>query len=79
MLVNSTGLGKTTLEAGVKELKEVEYEDRKYLQLVIESSNPVRWHITVKMSGSDVRQFIWTGMKNVLLLPKIFWYLAFKS
>ncbi len=78
MLVNSTGLGKTTLEAHVADFVTVKHEGERYVQLVIESDKPVHWHITVKMSGSDIRQVVGMTLKNIFLLPKILWYMAFR-
>lgn len=77
MLVNSTGLGKTTLTCHVTNFKQVKIDDRKYFQMVVESTIPVRWHITINMNGSDLRQVIWHSLKNVFLIPKIVWHLAF--
>ncbi len=78
MLVNSTGLGKTVLEAHMEDFSEVEVEDQKYIQVIIQSTNPVRWHITARMTGADIRQFVGMVFKHIVLMPKIFWYMAFK-
>lgn len=78
MLVNSTGLGKTTLTAHVSDFEQVELDGRKYFQMVVDSTEPVRWHITIKMTGSDIRRVLWCCFRHAFLIPKIFWHLAFK-
>jgi hypothetical protein len=78
MLVQSTGLGKTVLEAHMEDFSEVEVDDQKYIQVIIQSTNPVRWHITARMTGNDIRQFVVMVFKHIFLMPKIFWYMAFK-
>ena len=78
MLVNSTGLGKTTLTAHVADFEQVELEGKKYFQMVVESTNPVRWHITIKMTGSDIRQVMGCCFRHVFLIPKLMWHIAFK-
>ncbi len=78
MLVNSTGLGKTTLTAHVDEFGQIDYEGRKYFQLVVESTDPVRWHITIKMTGADIRRVLWCSCRHPFIVPKIFWHLVFK-
>lgn len=78
MFVNSTGLGKTTLTAHVADFGEVEFEGNSYFQMVVESTEPVRWHITIKMTGADIRRVLWCCFKRVFLIPKIVWHLAFR-
>ena len=78
MLVNSTGLGKTVLEAHMEDFSEVEVDDKKYIQVIIESTNPVRWHITARMTGADLRKVVGIVLRHIFMMPKIFWYMAFR-
>lgn len=64
MKVNSTGLGKTTLVANFGVLEPIAGAPPA-LKMTIESTQPIHWHITVALDGSDIRQFI-----GIVLKPK---------
>ncbi len=67
MKVNSTGLGKTTLVANFGVLEPVAGAVPS-LKMTIESTQPIHWHITVALDGSDIRQFIGIVLKPKLIL-----------
>jgi hypothetical protein len=67
MKVNSTGLGKTTLVANFGVL-EPTGGSTPSLKMTIESTQPIHWHITVALDGSDIRQFIGIVLKPKLLI-----------
>ncbi len=67
MKVNSTGLGKTTLVANFGVLEPVAGAVPT-LKMTIESTQPIHWHITVALDGSDIRQFIGIVLKPKLML-----------
>ncbi len=67
MKVNSTGLGKTTLVANFGVLEPVPGA-APGLKMTIESTQPIHWHITVALDGSDIRQFIGIVLKPRLLI-----------
>lgn len=67
MKVNSTGLGKTTLVANFGVLEPIA-GDIPALKMTIESTQPIHWHITVALDGSDIRQFIGIVVKPKLLI-----------
>ena len=67
MKVNSTGLGKTTLVANFGVLEPIAGA-APGLKMTIESTQPIHWHITVALDGSDIRQFIGIVLKPKLLL-----------
>ncbi len=68
MKVNSTGLGKTTLVANFGVLEPTAGAVPS-LKMTIESTQPIHWHITVALDGSDIRQFI-----GIVLKPKLIWH-----
>jgi predicted ATPase len=76
--MNSTGLGKTTLEAHVAELSMVIIEGREYVCLAVDSDKPVRWHITVKMAGADIRTMLGMALRKPSLLFKVLMHVLFK-
>ncbi len=65
MKVNSTGLGKTTLVANFGVL-EPTAGTPPTLKMTIESTQPIHWHITVVLDGTDIRNFI-----GIVLKPKL--------
>lgn len=67
MKVNSTGLGKTTLIANFGVLEPIAGA-APGLKMTIESTQPIHWHITVALDGSDIRQFIGIVLKPKLLI-----------
>ena len=67
MKVNSTGLGKTTLVANFGVLEPIAGATPG-LKMTIESTQPIHWHITVALDGSDIRQFIGIVLKPSLLI-----------
>lgn len=67
MNVNSTGLGKTTLVANFGVLEPIS-GTAPGLKMTIESTQPIHWHITVALDGSDIRQFIGIVLKPKLLI-----------
>ncbi len=67
MKVNSTGLGKTTLVANFGVLEPIAGAPPA-LKMTIESTQPIHWHITVALDGSDIRQFIGIVLKPRLLI-----------
>jgi hypothetical protein len=67
MKVNSTGLGKTTLVANFGVLEPTPGAVPS-LKMTIESTQPIHWHISVSLDGSDIRQFIGIVLKPKLLL-----------
>jgi hypothetical protein len=67
MKVNSTGLGKTTLVANFGVLEPIAGATPG-LKMTIESTQPIHWHITVALDGSDIRQFIGIVLKPRLLI-----------
>lgn len=68
MKVNSTGLGKTTLVADFGQLTTVN-DATPGFKMTIEATQPIHWHITVVLDGSDIRGFI-----KMLLKPAILWH-----
>jgi hypothetical protein len=67
MKVNSTGLGKTTLVANFGVLEPISGAPPS-LKMTIESTQPIHWHITVALDGSDIRHFIGIVLKPSLLI-----------
>jgi len=68
MKVQSTGLGKTVMVAHFKGLSISEFYNQKAMEMIIESTEPLHWHIKVYMEPKDVRRAVIIGMK-----PSIIW------
>ena len=63
MRVRSTGLGKTILTTHAAGMQ-IDPEDKKWVTLKIEATDPVHWTITAYMEGKDLRQMVWMALKN---------------
>ncbi|MBI4790552.1 MAG: hypothetical protein HY782_26275 [Chloroflexi bacterium] len=67
MKVNSTGLGKTTLVANFGVLEPIAGATPA-LKMTIQSTQPIHWHITVALDGTDIREFVGIVLKPKLLI-----------
>ncbi len=67
MKVQSTGLGKTVMEAELKGITADLFEGHKVMLMTMESYKPLHWTIKVHMEPADVRQAIFQGLKPSLI------------
>ena len=68
MKVQSTGLGKTVMEAQLKGLSNGVFDGESVVQVNMESFQPLHWTIKVYMGPKDLRKAIFLGMK-----PRVMW------
>ena len=68
MIVNSSGLGQTTMVASFTQLFK-DPDGGEALKLKIESSEPIHWVITATLDGGDLWNFI-----RLLFKPSILYY-----
>ncbi len=64
MRMRSTGLGETELVGEVKEITRV----GAYLVLLVNTTEPVRWHVRTGMSSGDLFKVLWLMFKPSCLI-----------
>ncbi|MEW5721524.1 MAG: hypothetical protein AB1896_00340 [Thermodesulfobacteriota bacterium] len=67
MKVQSTGLGKTLMEAGLDGIRSDSFEGRKVLLMTMEAYKPLHWTIKVHLEPADVRRALFLGLKPALV------------
>lgn len=67
MKVQSTGLGKTVMEAELTGIGGAEFEGDRVILMTMESFKPLHWTIKVHIEPADVRRTILMGLKPSLV------------